>query len=74
VIGIDSKEKRWGRDHQAYRSLRKQGLQPKGIDGSAVLADRAATKEEVQMGHLFTKREWAEVRAGTERAREAGLI
>jgi hypothetical protein len=48
-------EARWERDMPAYARLRRDGLQPKAIDGCGTLEQRAETQAEVEMGHLFTK-------------------
>lgn len=53
VAAIDAKERRWDRDMPAYREMRKQGLQPKAIDGAADIAARASTEMEVESGHLL---------------------
>lgn len=41
-------EQRWSKDFAAYRSLRKQGLQPQSADGAHDLMMRATTREEVE--------------------------
>ena len=35
VVRVDETEKQWDRDGESYRRLRKDGLQPNHIDGSA---------------------------------------
>jgi hypothetical protein len=65
VTRIDAKEKRWGRDMPAYRRLRREGLQPKQIDGSAVLEQRAETKDEVAAGTVLTDRQRRQLREVT---------
>lgn len=42
----------WDKDMPAYKRLRKNGLQPKQIDGSAELEKKANTKVEVETGRL----------------------
>ena len=41
-------EKRWAKDFAAYRSMRKEGLQPQSSDGAHDLMMRATTREEVE--------------------------
>ena len=45
-----AKDKRWDRDMAAYSRLRRDGVQPKGIDGSADIEKRATDNFEVDMG------------------------
>lgn len=54
----------------AYQRIRRNGLQPKGIDGSAQLEKHAETQQEIEMGHLFKKEELPKVNEGIERAKE----
>jgi hypothetical protein len=53
-------------DRDAYRRLRGNGLQPKGINGSAVYERHADTQFEVETGYLFpdagAKKQVAEAR------------
>lgn len=49
---INQKEKRWDRDMDAYKRLRRDGLQPPNIDGSARLEQRAEHKVQVETGIL----------------------
>lgn len=41
-------EARWDKDIPAYRSLRKEGLQPRGVDGAHELMTTAKTDLEVE--------------------------
>lgn len=67
-------EKRWKVDMPAYKRLRRNGLQPRGIDGSAALEKHASTKMEVEMGHLLrTKEEMTRAREGMQRAADMEL-
>lgn len=50
VMEIDAREARWDRDMPAYKRLRRQGLQPRGIDGCAELERRAETPAQVEHG------------------------
>jgi hypothetical protein len=71
---VNERESRWHKDMDAYRAIRKQGLQPKGIDGSAALENRAEDQFEIQTGHLFkTKEERKGVIASINKARDFGV-
>ena len=63
-------EARWERDMPAYARLRRNGLQPKAIDGCSTLEQHAETQLEVEMGALFTKEQMPSVLTGMEIARE----
>ena len=64
-------EKKLAKDMDAYKRIRKQGLQPKTIDGCAELEAKANNRLEVEMGHLFsTKEDWAKAKEGMGRAEE----
>lgn len=52
AIEITAREKRWDKDIPAYTRLRKNGFQPKGIDGSADLELRATTRYEIESGDI----------------------
>lgn len=47
---ITYKERKWDKDMRAYKNLRRDGLQPKQIDGSYVLERNATDTREVEMG------------------------
>ena len=47
---VNAREKRWDRDMASYKAMRKQGLQPPRIDGSADLANTAKVAEHVTTG------------------------
>lgn len=49
---INETERRWHKDMDAYKRLRKDGLQPKKIDGSAKVEARAKTEFQVESGHV----------------------
>lgn len=65
VARIDAKERQWDRDMPAYKRLRKEGLQPKSIDGSAKFEQRAETAGEVESGTLLNKRQRKQLREVT---------
>lgn len=48
VKAINQREKGWNRDMPAYKRLRQQGLQPRQIDGSAVLESSATEKWQIE--------------------------
>lgn len=48
VSAINIREKRWGKDMDAYRRLRKEGLQPQGVDGCALTETMASHPLEVE--------------------------
>ena len=52
VAQTERTARNWDKDMPAYKRLRKNGLQPKQIDGSAELEKRAETKVEVETGRL----------------------
>jgi len=55
VRAIDAKDKQLEKDLVAYRALRADGLQPKGIDGSHKLEALANSPLEVEMGRRLGK-------------------
>lgn len=61
---IDATERQWDRDMPAYRRLRREGLQPKSIDGAARVEAQAETSAEVESGTVLTpsqRKQMAEV-------------
>lgn len=50
---VKKREARWNRDMPAYKRMRDQGLQPKGIDGAADLERDATTRFEIESGQAF---------------------
>ena len=48
VEQTNNREKGWNKDMPAYKRLRKEGLQPRNIDGSALLEKHAAHKWQVE--------------------------
>lgn len=48
ISAIKAKESRWDRDGEAYKRLRKEGLQPAGIDGCALTETMATHPLEVE--------------------------
>lgn len=48
VVEAAARERRWDKDIPAYKTLRKQGMQPKTSEGAHRLAATANTREEVE--------------------------
>jgi hypothetical protein len=48
VEETNQREKRWNRDMPAYKRLRKQGLQPRAIEGSSLLEKHATHKWQIE--------------------------
>ena len=48
VKAINQREKGWNRDMPAYKRLRDQGLQPRQIDGAALLESSATEKWQIE--------------------------
>lgn len=72
ALSVKRREREWDKDMPAYRRLRADGTQPKNIDGCAELEARASTRDEITMGHIFSKAELPKVREGMELAKERG--
>lgn len=52
VAATEAKETALSADLTAYRNLRRNGVQPKAIDGSATLETRATERVEVETGYI----------------------
>lgn len=61
------REKRWSKDREAYRRMRRDGVQPRSVNGAAHIERYAETRHEVEMGQIMPKR-W--VREGVKLAEE----
>lgn len=48
-------ERQWEKDMPAYKALRKNGLQPRAIDGCHMIEANAEDRMEVEMGHKIPK-------------------
>ena len=48
VEATNSREKRWNKDMPAYKRLRKQGLQPKKIEGASLLEKHATERWQIE--------------------------
>lgn len=70
----NSKDDTLARDRDAYKRLRKDGLQPEHVGGSARLERDATMPIEVEMGWVAkTKEGKALAREGVERSQEMGF-
>lgn len=50
VAAINKTESNWNKDMPAYKRLRKEGLQPKSVDGAANLEKKAKHEWQVETG------------------------
>lgn len=73
IVREEVKERRLSDDLPAYKRLRRNGVQPKGIDGSAVLEKRAEDQFDVELGHIVPKEYKSRIQDGFDTARELGL-
>jgi hypothetical protein len=48
-------ESRWDKDMPAYKRLREQGYQPRGVDGAAMAESQANHPLEIEMGRPLGK-------------------
>lgn len=55
VKEVADRERRWHTDMRAYKNLRRDGLQPKKIDGAAEVERRAKESWQVETGILPDK-------------------
>lgn len=55
AASLAERDGRWSRDMKAYKDMRKQGVQPRGIDGAHDLAMRAESQVEVESGQVLDK-------------------
>jgi len=54
-------ERRWDRDMPAYARLRRDGLQPRSVDGAGDLEQRLVGGQmEIDMGHLLQPHQYAQ--------------
>lgn len=66
---INATEARWTKDMDAYKAMRRQGMQPRRIDGADRLAATATDPLEIEMGRTLPGTP-QEIRAGIERAQQ----
>lgn len=48
VAEINARDRQWNKDMPAYRRLRRQGLQPRQIDGSSILENHATERWQIE--------------------------
>lgn len=48
----NEREKRWAKDGAALKTLAKQGITPRSMDGCADIAARATTQDQIESGSL----------------------
>lgn len=53
---IEATERQWDKDGDAYKRLRRDGLQPRDIDGCAALEAKANHPMEIAMGKTLHPR------------------
>ena len=70
VQPVIDKDKQWDRDMPAYKRIRRNGVQPPHIDGSAALESHANDQFEVEMGKIVPKEMTSEVKEGLAISRE----
>lgn len=61
---VKARERRWEKDMPAYKRLRQNRVQPRGIDGSATLEAKANSQFEVERGRLYEGRDRGKMREG----------
>lgn len=54
-MAVRERDKKFDKDNAAYKRLRAEGLQPKGVDNSAMAEKLADHKSEIQLGHSLHK-------------------
>jgi hypothetical protein len=69
AVSLAAREKRWKADMPAYRELRRQGIQPRSVDGSAALAAKASDRLEVESGQLLNRRDLSHAKTIIEAAK-----
>lgn len=55
VRAAEATERKWDADMPAYKRLRKEGLQPRGVDGAAMVEQQAQHPLEIEMGRPLGK-------------------
>lgn len=60
VARTEAKERVLAKDLVAYRNLRRNGVQPKSVDGSAHLERHASERVEVETGRIAAEPKWAQ--------------
>lgn len=73
VVREEEKEQQLSADLPAYKRLRRNGVQPRQIDGASSLEQRAEDQFDVELGHIVPKEYKSRVQEGFDTARELGL-
>lgn len=73
VRKADAKDKTLDADLAAYKRLRNNGLQPKGIDGSANVERKVTSQFDIDLGTVVPKDKVSQVKDGFALAKEMGL-
>lgn len=72
---VNATERRWEMDMPAYKRLRKNGVQPRSIDGAAVLERHATHEVEMDMGRVIPSKGLKDrIEEGNAISKELGLI
>lgn len=68
--GAVPREARLGKDRDAYRRLRAEGLQPRTVEGSAELEATMDHRFEAEVGHVFSRERYPDRKALVSRVEE----
>lgn len=72
---VNATERRWDVDMPAYKRMRRNGVQPRSIDGCAHLERHASDAIELEMGKVIPFRDLKQrITEGNEASKELGLI
>ena len=52
AASVNATEKRWSKDMDAYKRLRRDGLQPASVDGASNLEKKAEHRSQIETGIL----------------------
>lgn len=74
IAAVNAKDKVLSDDLAAYKRLRRDGLQPKRIDGSATVEARANSQFDIDLGHVVPKSQEARIREGFEAVRQIQVV
>jgi len=71
---IDRRDRALSADLPAYKRLRRDGLQPKAVDGSAELEKRVNSQWDINLGRYVPEKDMPRVREAVEVSKELGYI
>ena len=74
VRAIQHRDDRLSVDLDAYKRLRRDGLQPKTIDGSGELEKRVESQTDIHLGRYVPKHERSRVEEAMQISRDLGYI